>query len=100
MALPQNLIHQIPKRKPQKGLRNRPNIYAENKSPRSISLTDMAIEKAESIQARLELSSRSEAIEVVLRLFNALPDDAIAQAIVQTFMSNTSTDEPEKSMSQ
>ncbi len=85
MKIPQHVLDHLPQPQPQKGLRDRPSIYTERKRARSISLTDTAIQKADYLQSELQLSSRSEAIEIALRLCAVLSDDVLSQSIEAAF---------------
>ena len=75
----------LPQRRKQKGRRNQPNIYDEKKLPRSVSLSDTSIAKADLFQTSLALPSRSEAMEIALRVINELPEEALSLAIENAF---------------
>jgi hypothetical protein len=85
MDIPQHVLDRLPQPRQQKGLRDQPSIYAEKKRARSISLTDTAMQKADDMRSMLTLSSRSEAIEIALRLCAVLPNDVLSQAIESAF---------------
>ena len=75
----------IPQRQKQKGMRDKPMIHDELKHPRSISLTDTAVSIADNLQKSHGFSSRGEILEFLLRVFPAIPEQAICQAICATY---------------
>jgi hypothetical protein len=83
----------IPTRRKLKGLRGQSLIYDEKKEVWSLSLTDTAIRNADQLKEQFGLSSRSEAVEVLLRVIGAIPYPLLCAAIRQTFAQQSSTEE-------
>lgn len=75
----------IPKRRKSKGTRGQPLIYDELKKPRSIALTNTAINIADQLCQEFDLLSRGNTIEVLLRASRTISRDTLCQAISQTF---------------
>lgn len=75
----------LPQRRKQKGMRGQPLIYNETKKPRSLSLTDTAISVADQLNKEWGLASRSNTIEVLIRIGQTLDRAIIHQAARQVF---------------